>query len=63
LVVDNFAVKYTRREDAEHLMAVLKKDYTATEDWTGTKYLGLTVEWTTKRDTCIYGCQDMSERH
>ena len=26
-------------------MAALKKDYTATEDWTGTKYLGLTMEW------------------
>jgi hypothetical protein len=41
----DFAVKYTRREDVEHLMAALKKDYTATEDWTGTKYLGLTIEW------------------
>jgi hypothetical protein len=45
LVVNNFAVKYTRREDAEHLMAALKKDYTATEDWTETKYLGLTIKW------------------
>ncbi len=45
LVVDDFTVKYTRREDAEHLMAALKKDYTATEDWTGKKYLGLTIEW------------------
>jgi hypothetical protein len=45
LVVDDFAVKYTRREDAEHLMEAIKKDYTATEDWTGTKYLGLTIEW------------------
>ena len=40
LVVDDFPVKYTRREDAEHLMKALKKDYIATEDWTGTKYLG-----------------------
>jgi hypothetical protein len=45
LVIDNFTVKYTRREDTEHLMAVLKKDYTAAEDWTGTTYLGLTIEW------------------
>ncbi len=45
LVVDNFAVKYTRKEDAEHLLKVLKMDYTTTEDWTGAKYLGLTIEW------------------
>jgi len=45
LVVDDFAVKYTRREDTEHLMKALKKDYLATQDWTGMKYLGLTIEW------------------
>ncbi len=38
-------MKYTRKEDAEHLLNVLKMDYTTTEDWTGTKYLGLTIEW------------------
>jgi hypothetical protein len=32
-------------EDAEHLMKALKKDYLATEDWTGTKYLGLIIGW------------------
>jgi hypothetical protein len=45
LVVDDFAVKYTRKEDAEHLLNALKRDYIATEDWEGTKYLGLTIEW------------------
>jgi hypothetical protein len=45
LVVNDFAVKYTKREDVEHLMKALKKDYIATEDWTGTKYLGLTIKW------------------
>ena len=45
LVVDDFAVKYTRKEDAEHLLNALKKDYIASEDWEGTKYLGLTIEW------------------
>ena len=37
LVVDDFAVKYTRKEDAEHLLNALKRDYIATEDWEGTK--------------------------
>jgi hypothetical protein len=45
LIVDDFAVKYTRKEDAEHLLKVLKMHYTTTEDWTGTKILGLTIEW------------------
>jgi hypothetical protein len=45
LVVDDFTVKYTRMEDVEHLIKALKEDYIATEDWTGTKYLGLTIEW------------------
>ncbi len=45
LVVDDFAVKYTRKEDAEHLLNTLKKDYIGPEDWEGTKYLGLSIEW------------------
>ncbi len=45
LVVENFAVKYTRKEDAEHLLKVRKIHYRTTEDWTGTKYMGLTIEW------------------
>ena len=44
LAVDDFAVKYTRKEDAEHLLNALKKDYIASEDWEGAKYLGLTIE-------------------
>jgi hypothetical protein len=45
LVVDDFAVKYQKKEDVNHLLNTLKKDYEVTEDWTGTKYLGLTVVW------------------
>ncbi len=45
LVVDNFAIKYTRKEDVDHLLNALKKDDEVTEDWTGKKYLGLTIEW------------------
>ena len=29
LVVDDFGVKYTRRKDAEHLLGVLEKEFTA----------------------------------
>ena len=45
LVVEDFAIKYTKLEDAHHLINVLKKDYTITIDWDAKKYIGLTVEW------------------
>ena len=45
LVVDDFAIKYTKKEDAQHLIDAIKKNYTITIDWDATKYIGLTVEW------------------
>jgi hypothetical protein len=45
LVVDDFAIKYTKLEDAQHLIHALKKDYNITVNWNGTKYIGLTIEW------------------
>ena len=45
LVVDDFGVKYIRKGDVDHLISILKKSYDITEDWTGTKYIGLTLDW------------------
>jgi hypothetical protein len=45
LVINNFAIKYTKKEEVDHLLNALKKDYEVTEDWTCKKYLGLTIEW------------------
>jgi hypothetical protein len=45
LVIDNFAIKYTKKEDFDHLLNALKKDYEVTEDRRGKKYLRLTIEW------------------
>ena len=45
LVVDDFGIKYTQKEDANHLLKYLREDYAITEDWTGEKYLGLTLKW------------------
>ena len=45
LVVDDFGVKYTQREDAEHLMTSLRQQYAVSEDWTGSRYCGLTLAW------------------
>ena len=45
LVVNDFVIKYTRKADADHLLKSLWEDYEITEDWTGEKYLGLTLKW------------------
>ena len=45
LIVDDFGVKYVRKGDVDHLISILKKSYDITEDWTGSKYIGLTLDW------------------
>ena len=45
LVIDNFGVKYTQREDIGHLKTVLDTNYKITTDWTGTRYMGITLDW------------------
>lgn len=45
LWVDDFGVKYTSKEQVEHLLTLLKKYYSIKEDWTGSKYLGLSLKW------------------
>ena len=45
LVVDDFGVKYTNRQGAEHLIDTLKALYPIKVDWTGTKYLGMTIDF------------------
>jgi hypothetical protein len=38
LVVDDFGVKYIGRENAEHLMECIKKNYNISSDWNGSAY-------------------------
>jgi hypothetical protein len=45
LVVDDFGVKYSHKEDVDHLIATLKKDFTMSEDWAGDLYCGITLTW------------------
>lgn len=45
LWVDDFGIKYTRRSDVDHLTALLNHYYEFTIDWSGTKYLGLSLRW------------------
>ena len=52
LVVDDFEVKYTKREDAEHLLKTKQDRYTIKADWDPTFYLGVTLEFYYDERTC-----------
>jgi hypothetical protein len=45
LAVDDFGIKYFRKIDAEHLFSALKDKYALTQDWSGSNYLGMTLDW------------------
>ena len=51
LVVDDFGVKYRGREHALHLAAALKQHYEVTMDWTGSLYIGISLQWNYKNRT------------
>jgi hypothetical protein len=35
LVVDNFGIRYTNKQDVEDLIAIINKEYKCSQDWTG----------------------------
>jgi hypothetical protein len=45
LVVDNFGVKCVGKEHVMHLLEALHKLYIVTEDWDGTLFSSLTIQW------------------
>ena len=45
LCVDNFGVKYSGKEHAEHLISVLKSNCKISADWKGERYLVLDIDW------------------
>jgi hypothetical protein len=44
LVVDDFGIKYTGKENAYHLLNALKENYEVTEDWAGKLYCGISLD-------------------
>jgi hypothetical protein len=53
LVVDDFGVEYTNKDDADHLIASLRGcNYQLSMDWEGSRYCGLTLKWDYKTRTC-----------
>jgi hypothetical protein len=44
-VLNNFGVKYIEKEHVQHLIKILKEHYKVEEDWGGTRYLGIRLDW------------------
>jgi hypothetical protein len=45
LVVDDFGVRYSNRANAEKLLTILSQKYRVKADWTGRRYIGLSLDW------------------
>jgi hypothetical protein len=45
LTVDDFGIKYVGKEHADHLLNIIRQHYKLTVDWTGSKYIGLQLDW------------------
>jgi hypothetical protein len=45
LVVDDFAIKYVTKSDANHLRDALLQNYEIKTDWEGKVYSGITLNW------------------
>jgi hypothetical protein len=53
IVVDNFGVKYTNKDDANHVPESLQEcNYKLSTDWTRSHYCGLTIQWDYENRTC-----------
>ena len=44
-VVDDFSIKYTSLDNAQHLLHALKEKYTISEDWEAKLYTGISLKW------------------
>ena len=47
--MDNFGVKYINKADATHLIQTLQQGHKIEEDWEGTRYLGIALDWDYKK--------------
>ena len=52
LVIDDFRIKYFGKENADHLIQSLNKQYTISMDWTGSLLCGLHIKWYYSARTC-----------
>ena len=44
-MVDDFGIKYVRKDHADHLIASTEENYELYTDWGGTLYCGIKITW------------------
>jgi hypothetical protein len=44
LVVDDFAILWTKRQSIDHFIATLRQLYSVKINWEGTKYIGMNID-------------------
>ena len=45
LCVDDFGIKYFNKSDSNRLLQYIENNYTATVDWSGKHFCGITFDW------------------
>ena len=45
LVTNGFGVQFFSKEDADHLIISIAANYPVKADWTGSKYIGINLDW------------------
>jgi hypothetical protein len=64
LVVDDFGVNFVGKEHADHLIASIKSTYNKlTEDWTGSLYCGISLDWDCVGRTATFQCRGISRKN
>ena len=58
LVVDEFGVKYVGKENTDHLIQALKKQYTIFIDWNDSLFCGLHIQWDYSARNCNISMTD-----
>lgn len=58
IIVDDFGVEYVGRKHVKHLIQTLKPKYDVTEDWSGSKFLGIDLEWDYNKRTVRLSMQE-----
>lgn len=51
LVVDDFGIKYTKKEDLQHFITSMEEIYELKVDWTGSQYLGFKIKFAADRNS------------
>ena len=44
-MVEDFGIKYKRKEDELHLIHTLEEKFKTTQDWTGSLYISIIMNW------------------